>query len=91
MVSDAQITLFSGTNEGPRVQEAFARWLEETDPTEAQRRQRDIAVRLGLVHEFRTRTVIFISTEAGAKGLNLQFCDTVVNYDLPWNPQRIEI
>ena len=33
---------------------------------------------------------VLISTEAGAKGLNLQFCDTVVNYDLPWNPQRIE-
>jgi hypothetical protein len=33
---------------------------------------------------------VFISTEAGAKGLNLQFCDTIVNYDLPWNPQRIE-
>lgn len=90
LVSDAQITLFSGTNEGPRPQEAFARWVEETEPSERQRRQRDIAVRLALVHEFRTRTIVFISTEAGAKGLNLQFCDTVVNYDLPWNPQRIE-
>ena len=47
-------------------------------------------MRLALVHEFRTRSRVFISTEAGAKGLNLQFCDTVVNYDLPWNPQRIE-
>jgi len=43
----------------------------------------DIATRLALVHEFRTRSRVFISTEAGAKGLNLQFCDTVVNYDLP--------
>jgi SNF2 family DNA or RNA helicase len=47
-------------------------------------------VRLALVHEFRTRSKVLISTEAGAKGLNLQFCDTVINYDLPWNPQRIE-
>src|SRR6185295_15000184 len=39
---------------------------------------------------FKKRSRVFISTEAGAKGLNLQFCDTVVNYDLPWNPQRIE-
>ena len=31
-----------------------------------------------------------IATEAGAKGINLQFCAMVVNYDLPWNPQRIE-
>ena len=31
-----------------------------------------------------------IATEAAAEGLNLQFCSPVVNYDLPWNPQRIE-
>ena len=90
LVSDAQITLFSGNNVGPRPQQAFARWVEETEPSAGQRRQHDIGVRLALVHEFRTRTLVFISTEAGAKGLNLQFCDTVVNYDLPWNPQRIE-
>jgi superfamily II DNA or RNA helicase len=46
--------------------------------------------RQALVEEFRTRTHILISTEAGAEGLNLQFCNLVVNYDLPWNPQRIE-
>ncbi len=46
--------------------------------------------RRALVEEFRTRTHILISTEAGAEGLNLQFCNLVVNYDLPWNPQRIE-
>ncbi len=33
---------------------------------------------------------MLVCTEAGAKGLNLQFCETVINYDLPWNPQRIE-
>jgi hypothetical protein len=49
-----------------------------------------VALRLALVHEFRERSQVFISTEAGAKGLNLQFCDTLINYDLPWNPQRIE-
>ena len=47
-------------------------------------------VRLALVHEFRTRSKVLVCTEAGAKGLNLQFCETVINYDLPWNPQRIE-
>ena len=47
-------------------------------------------MRLALVDEFRRRSTVMICSEAGAKGLNLQFCDTVVNYDLPWNPQRIE-
>jgi superfamily II DNA or RNA helicase len=46
--------------------------------------------RQALVEEFRERTQILLSTEAGAEGLNLQFCNLVVNYDLPWNPQRIE-
>ncbi|MCI0571938.1 MAG: SNF2-related protein [Myxococcaceae bacterium] len=43
-----------------------------------------------LVEDFRTHTQIFISTEAGAEGLNLQFCNLLVNFDLPWNPQRVE-
>ena len=46
--------------------------------------------RQALVDEFRNRTQILIMTEAGAEGLNLQFCNLVVNYDLPWNPQRVE-
>ncbi|MBX7100812.1 MAG: DEAD/DEAH box helicase [Myxococcaceae bacterium] len=46
--------------------------------------------RKALVDEFRERTQILLSTEAGAEGLNLQFCNLVVNYDLPWNPQRVE-
>jgi SNF2 domain-containing protein/helicase-like protein len=46
--------------------------------------------RQGLVEEFRSRTQILLMTEAGAEGLNLQFCNLVVNYDLPWNPQRVE-
>jgi superfamily II DNA/RNA helicase len=43
-----------------------------------------------LVETFRDKSQILISTEAGAEGLNLQFCNLVVNYDLPWNPQRVE-
>ncbi|MBL8920616.1 MAG: DEAD/DEAH box helicase [Myxococcaceae bacterium] len=46
--------------------------------------------RRALVEEFRDRAQILLSTEAGAEGLNLQFCNLVVNFDLPWNPQRVE-
>jgi hypothetical protein len=46
--------------------------------------------RAALVEEFRAKTQILLMTEAGAEGLNLQFCNLVVNYDLPWNPQRVE-
>jgi superfamily II DNA or RNA helicase len=75
-----------------RTQEYLTRLLEEKgytvtclsgDISGADRRQ-------ALVNEFRNRTQILIMTEAGAEGLNLQFCNLVVNYDLPWNPQRVE-
>jgi hypothetical protein len=90
LVSDHEITLFRGTNKSKRVQEALERWRQETPQGEGAIPSVDMAARLALIHEFRTRSRVFISTEAGAKGLNLQFCDTLVNYDLPWNPQRIE-
>jgi Helicase conserved C-terminal domain/SNF2-related domain len=91
-LQDEEITLFRGVNDSERAKQAYARWKAEELarlPT-ATMPSREVAVRLALVHEFRTRSRIFISTEAGAKGLNLQFCETVINYDLPWNPQRIE-
>jgi superfamily II DNA or RNA helicase len=75
-----------------RTQEYLRRLLEAKgysvtclsgDVSGADRRQ-------GLVDEFRGRTQILLMTEAGAEGLNLQFCNLVVNYDLPWNPQRVE-
>jgi hypothetical protein len=47
-------------------------------------------MRSALVDYFRQQGRIMIATEAGAEGINLQFCSLVVNYDLPWNPQRIE-
>jgi hypothetical protein len=86
------ITIFRGVNDSPRAAAALERWKQEVGNhlPGGQRPSRSVAVRLALVHEFRTRSRVFISTEAGAKGLNLQFCDTIINYDLPWNPQRIE-
>jgi len=47
-------------------------------------------MRSALVDYFREQGRIMIATEAGAEGINLQFCSLVINYDLPWNPQRIE-
>ena len=91
-LGDEDVTLFRGHNAGPRAAAALERWKREVgDAIPAYNRpSREVAVRLALVHEFQTRSRVFVSTEAGAKGLNLQFCDTLVNYDLPWNPQRIE-
>lgn len=92
LVRDEAITLFRGHNSSPRAAQALDRWDEEVGQHLGPRGlpSRDVAMRLALVHEFKQRSRVLIATEAGAKGLNLQFCDTVINYDLPWNPQRIE-
>jgi superfamily II DNA or RNA helicase len=46
--------------------------------------------RIGAEHEFKEKTQIMVSTEAGGEGINLQFCWLMVNYDIPWNPNRLE-
>jgi superfamily II DNA or RNA helicase len=91
-LQEDDITLFRGVNDHERAQQALARWKQEEAARfpSGVRPSREVAVRLALVHEFRTRSKVLVCTEAGAKGLNLQFCETVINYDLPWNPQRIE-
>src|SRR5689334_12435345 len=51
---------------------------------------RAVDVRTALIEHFRDEATILLATEAAAEGINLQFCSLVINYDLPWNPQRIE-
>ena len=85
-----QVTTFSGSKEGRIAERALKRWQEEVGNYQNQKLDQSAAIRGALIHEFRTRSKILIATEAGAKGLNLQFCNCLVNYDLPWNPQRIE-
>jgi superfamily II DNA or RNA helicase len=46
--------------------------------------------RIRAEHEFRERAQVMVSTEAGGEGINLQFCSLMVNYDIPWNPNRLE-
>ncbi len=86
---DEDITLFRGNNDSPRARAALDAW-REANGHGSRAPSASVAVRLALIDEFRQRSTVLISSEAGAKGLNLQFCDTVINYDLPWNPQRIE-
>ncbi|HOV15768.1 MAG TPA: helicase-related protein, partial [Spirochaetota bacterium] len=87
-----EVVTFSGSNKGEDVERAIAIWHEEIGnsipPNE--RPVAEALARQSLVHYFKHYGKIFISTEAGAKGLNLQFCNVIINYDLPWNPQRIE-
>jgi adenine-specific DNA-methyltransferase len=84
------IVLFNGSNTDDRSKEIYAAWLERNQGTDHVTGSRTADMRSALVDYFRDRGRIMIATEAGAEGINLQFCSLVVNYDLPWNPQRIE-
>lgn len=84
------VVLFNGTNTDARSAEIYKAWLERYKGTDLVTGSKSADMRAALVEEFRERGSILIATEAGAEGINLQFCSLVVNYDLPWNPQRIE-
>jgi ERCC4-related helicase len=84
------IVLFNGSNTDQRSRDIYARWLERHRGTDRVSGSKTADMRSALVDYFRDEGQIMIATEAGAEGINLQFCSLVINYDLPWNPQRIE-
>ncbi|MEK6727026.1 MAG: SNF2-related protein [Deltaproteobacteria bacterium] len=85
------ITIFNGSNNGPIAKRAYTIWEKERPRFEGEIvPSRTAAIREALIHEFKHHTKILIATEAGAEGINLQFSNIVINYDLPWNPQRVE-
>jgi ERCC4-related helicase len=85
-----RIVLFNGSNTDQRSKEIYANWLDRHRGTDRVSGSKTADMRSALVDYFRDEGRIMIATEAGAEGINLQFCSLVVNYDLPWNPQRIE-
>lgn len=85
-----QLVLFNGSNNGPGETAIYERWLERNRGSDKVTGSRAVNMRTALLEHFRDHASILIATEAAAEGLNLQFCSLVINYDLPWNPQRIE-
>lgn len=84
------VVMFNGSNSDARSRQIHAEWVERHAGTGRVSGSRTADTRAAIVDYFRDRGSIMIATEAGAEGINLQFCSLVVNYDLPWNPQRIE-
>ncbi len=83
------IVLFNGSNTDNGSKLIYSQWLERHQESDRVTGSRSADMRSALVDYFREQGRIMIATEAGAEGINLQFCSLVVNYDLPWNPQRI--
>ena len=85
-----QVVLFSGTNNSPEATAIYEAWLKINEGGGRITGSRDIDIRTALIEYFRDTGTILIATEAAAEGVNIQFCSLVINYDLPWNPQRVE-
>lgn len=87
---EGQIIFLNGSNSDAISKKIYIEWKERhaNDGSISGSRQADM--KAAIVEEFRTRACILIGTEAAAEGINLQFCSLLVNYDMPWNPQRIE-
>ncbi len=88
---EGKLVLFNGSNADPQSKEIYNQWVADHKNSDRVTGSRTADMRAALVDHFRSdKAQIMIATEAAAEGINLQFCSIVVNYDLPWNPQRIE-
>ena len=84
------LVLMNGTNNDPVSKDIYERWIARHAGEDCVSGSKPVDIKAAIVEEFRDRASILIATEAAAEGVNLQFCSLVVNFDLPWNPQRIE-
>lgn len=83
-----RIVLFNGKASEPQTNDIYKNWCNKHPDKVSGIKAADR--RAAIVDYFQNKADIMIATEAAAEGLNLQFCSLVINYDLPWNPQRIE-
>ena len=84
------LVLFNGSNNAPEQTVIYQEWLKKNKDSDLITGIAAADGRKALVDFFRTDGTVMIATEAAAEGINLQFCSMLVNYDLPWNPQRVE-
>jgi hypothetical protein len=87
---EGKITLFNGSNNDQDSKKIYENWVKENSLNGRSSGTRSVDIRTALTENFRDTSEIMIATEAAAEGINLQFCSLLVNYDLPWNPQRVE-
>lgn len=85
-----KIVCYNGTNKSEEANDIYHKWLAINANSSCVTGNSQIDKKQSLVDFFGDSAEIMIATEAGAEGINLQFCSLVVNYDMPWNPQRIE-
>lgn len=84
------LVLFNGQNNSPEATEIYRAWLRKNAGSDVVTGNPSADRRKALVDHFRDNGSIMVATEAASEGINLQFCSMLINYDLPWNPQRVE-
>lgn len=84
------VLTYNGSNSDEESKAILKEWENLPGNADKIHNSRSVNMRTAILHKFETDGSILIATEAGAEGLNLQFCSLVINYDLPWNPQRVE-
>ena len=85
-----QLVTINGSNSDACSRDIYLQWVAGHEGKDVVTGSKPIDIKAALVDHFRDNATILIATEAAAEGVNLQFASLVVNYDLPWNPQRIE-
>lgn len=85
-----KVVTFNGTNTDKDSKIIYENWLERNKDTGRISGSKSSDMRIAILEHFRDTADILVATESAAEGINLQFCSLVINYDLPWNPQRIE-
>jgi hypothetical protein len=85
-----QVVLFNGSNSGPEATPSTSAGSRKTETAAVPLLPAPSMCVLRSSNTSATKATILLATEAAAEGINLQFCSLVINYDLPWNPQRIE-
>lgn len=83
-----KIVTFNGQNSSPLCHKLYNDYVHKHSSELTGSRSNNM--KKALVSAFKEEAEIMIATEAAAEGLNLQFCSLLINYDLPWNPQRVE-
>ena len=85
-----KVVLFNGVNNDAKSKEIYAAWLKKHEDSDRITGSKTADMKQAIVDYFKDEAQIMIATEAGSEGINLQFCNMLINYDLPWNPQRVE-
>lgn len=85
-----QTVILNGSNADKDSAAIYKAWIDKNRGTEAVSGSKTADMKAAIVDAFRHDRSILIATESGAEGINLQFCSLLINYDLPWNPQRVE-